>query len=219
MFLYCIFPHYIFFLWPEDGPQWPKHVVSLIDRIQRQLVFSRTPPPPTSQISFREMRLLANGKRPTDCYMLCTWSFSSLEFVTVGGLHLHAVVLWVKRTEQACLPHSVLRLFFCWLIFTMPNTYSVIYFNINLNLVVKFQTNLCCKSHRGRSVNDTFGRNHSVRAAHIFYSVICDISRNHSVRAAHILQCYLRYYTRHSVSCYITVQIVEWERKPTRCNS
>ena len=39
MFLYCIFsPHYIF-LWPEDGPQWPKHVVSLIKQIQRQLCF------------------------------------------------------------------------------------------------------------------------------------------------------------------------------------
>jgi len=33
------FPHYTF-LWPEDGPQWPKHVViSLINRIQRQLCF------------------------------------------------------------------------------------------------------------------------------------------------------------------------------------
>ena len=32
------FPHYIF-LWPDDGPQWPKHVVSLINRIQRQLCF------------------------------------------------------------------------------------------------------------------------------------------------------------------------------------
>jgi hypothetical protein len=39
MFLYWIFsPHYIF-LWPEDGPKWPKHVVSLINRIQRQLCF------------------------------------------------------------------------------------------------------------------------------------------------------------------------------------
>jgi len=38
-FLYCIFsPNYIF-LWPEDGPQWPKHIVSLINRIQRQLCF------------------------------------------------------------------------------------------------------------------------------------------------------------------------------------
>ena len=32
------FPHYIF-LWPEVGPQWPKHVVSLIKQIQRQLCF------------------------------------------------------------------------------------------------------------------------------------------------------------------------------------
>jgi hypothetical protein len=32
------FPHYTF-LWPEDGPQWSKHVVSLINRIQRQLCF------------------------------------------------------------------------------------------------------------------------------------------------------------------------------------
>jgi len=32
-----ISPH--IFLWPEEGPQWPKHVVSLINRIQRQLCF------------------------------------------------------------------------------------------------------------------------------------------------------------------------------------
>ena len=32
------FPHYIF-LWPEDGPQWPKHVVNLIKQTQRQLCF------------------------------------------------------------------------------------------------------------------------------------------------------------------------------------
>jgi len=39
MFLYHIFsPHYIF-LWPEDGPQWLKHVIILINRIQRQLCF------------------------------------------------------------------------------------------------------------------------------------------------------------------------------------
>ena len=39
MFLYCIFsPHYIF-LWPEDGPQWPKHVASLMKQIQRELCF------------------------------------------------------------------------------------------------------------------------------------------------------------------------------------
>ena len=30
------FPHYTF-LWPEDGPKWPKHVVSLINKIKRQL--------------------------------------------------------------------------------------------------------------------------------------------------------------------------------------
>jgi len=39
MFLYCVFsPHYTF-LWHEDDPQWPKHVVSVISRIQRQLCF------------------------------------------------------------------------------------------------------------------------------------------------------------------------------------
>ena len=39
MILYCIiFSHYTF-SWPEDGPQWPKHVVSLIKQIQRQLCF------------------------------------------------------------------------------------------------------------------------------------------------------------------------------------
>ena len=39
MILPCIlFPHYIY-LWPEDGPRWPKHVVSLIKQIQRQLCF------------------------------------------------------------------------------------------------------------------------------------------------------------------------------------
>ena len=32
------FPHYTF-LWPEDGQQWPKHAVSLIKQIQRQLCF------------------------------------------------------------------------------------------------------------------------------------------------------------------------------------
>ena len=37
--VHCIVsPHYTF-LWHEDGPQWPKHVVSLIKQIQRQLCF------------------------------------------------------------------------------------------------------------------------------------------------------------------------------------
>ena len=31
-------PHYAI-LRPEDGPQWPKHVVCIINRIQRQLCF------------------------------------------------------------------------------------------------------------------------------------------------------------------------------------
>ena len=31
--------HYSIFLWPEDGPQWPKPVVSLVKQIQRQLCF------------------------------------------------------------------------------------------------------------------------------------------------------------------------------------
>ena len=39
MILHCIvFPHYTF-LWPEDGPQWPKHVVSLTKQMQGQLCF------------------------------------------------------------------------------------------------------------------------------------------------------------------------------------
>jgi len=33
-----VFLHYTF-LWPKDGPQWPKHVVSLIKQIQRQSCF------------------------------------------------------------------------------------------------------------------------------------------------------------------------------------
>jgi len=37
------FPLYTF-LCPEDGPQWPKHVVSLIKQIQRQLCFDVTTP-------------------------------------------------------------------------------------------------------------------------------------------------------------------------------
>ena len=32
-----IFLNHSVYLWPEDGPHWPKHVVSLINRIQRQL--------------------------------------------------------------------------------------------------------------------------------------------------------------------------------------
>ena len=59
---------------------------------------------------------------------------------------------------------------------------------MNLNLLVKLHVNLCCKSHKGRSVNDKFGH-------------------SHLVRAAHILHCYWRCYTRHSVSCYIRIQI------------
>jgi len=43
--LTCIvFPHYTF-LWPEDGPQWPKHFVSLIKQTQRQLCFDYLPRP------------------------------------------------------------------------------------------------------------------------------------------------------------------------------
>ena len=43
MILHCVvFPHYTF-LWPEDGPEWPKHVIRLIKQIQRQL-FWRTCP-------------------------------------------------------------------------------------------------------------------------------------------------------------------------------
>jgi len=33
------FPLYTF-LWPEDGPQWPKHVVSIINRIQDSCVLT-----------------------------------------------------------------------------------------------------------------------------------------------------------------------------------
>jgi len=33
------FPHYIL-LWPEDGPQWPKHVVNIINRIQDSCVLT-----------------------------------------------------------------------------------------------------------------------------------------------------------------------------------
>ena len=39
------FPLYIF-LCPEDGPQWSKHVVSIINRIQRQLCFDVPHPLP-----------------------------------------------------------------------------------------------------------------------------------------------------------------------------
>ena len=42
-----IFPHYTF-LWPEDGPHWPKHVVSLIKHIQRRLCFDV--PTPSSYV-------------------------------------------------------------------------------------------------------------------------------------------------------------------------
>ena len=39
------FPHYIF-LWPEDGPQWPKHVVaSIINRIKDSCVLTYPPLP------------------------------------------------------------------------------------------------------------------------------------------------------------------------------
>ena len=34
MFLNCIFSSHYIFLWPEDGLKWPKHVVSLINKIQ-----------------------------------------------------------------------------------------------------------------------------------------------------------------------------------------
>jgi len=46
MFLYCIFCPHCIFLWPEDVPQWPKHVVILINRIQRQLCLTYPPHPP-----------------------------------------------------------------------------------------------------------------------------------------------------------------------------
>ena len=37
------FPLYIF-LWPEDGPQWPKHVVSTINKIQDSCVLTYPTP-------------------------------------------------------------------------------------------------------------------------------------------------------------------------------
>jgi len=37
------FPVYTF-LWPDDGPQWPKHVVSVTDRIQDGSVLTYPPP-------------------------------------------------------------------------------------------------------------------------------------------------------------------------------
>jgi len=40
MTIHCILLLSIHFLWPEDGPEWSKHVVvSIINRIQRQLCF------------------------------------------------------------------------------------------------------------------------------------------------------------------------------------
>jgi len=45
MILHCVvFPHYTF-LWPKDGPQWAKYVVSLKE-IQRQLCFDVPTPTP-----------------------------------------------------------------------------------------------------------------------------------------------------------------------------
>ena len=39
------FGHYIYiFLWPENGPQWPKHVVSIISRIQESCVWTYPTP-------------------------------------------------------------------------------------------------------------------------------------------------------------------------------
>ena len=39
MFLNSIFSPHCIVLWPEDGFQWPKHIFSLINRIQRKLCF------------------------------------------------------------------------------------------------------------------------------------------------------------------------------------
>ena len=48
--LTCIvFPHYIF-LWSEDGPQWPKLVVSLIKQIKYSCVLTYQPPPNIKQL-------------------------------------------------------------------------------------------------------------------------------------------------------------------------
>ena len=49
-------PHYTI-LCPEDGPQWPKHVVvSIINRIHTQLCFDYRPPPNCRSISLVSRR-------------------------------------------------------------------------------------------------------------------------------------------------------------------
>ena len=47
------FPHYIF-LWPEDGPQWAKHVVSLIKTYKGSCVLTYVPPSKKRRNLFEE---------------------------------------------------------------------------------------------------------------------------------------------------------------------
>jgi hypothetical protein len=44
MILLCIVFLYIHFLWPEDGPQWSKHVVIIVNRVQDSCVLTYPTP-------------------------------------------------------------------------------------------------------------------------------------------------------------------------------
>ena len=85
MILHCIVCPYYTFLWPENGPQWPKHVDSLIKQIQRQLCFDV----PTPFLIFTK----DNGDDASKDYL---FSWSKLVILSFDILYSELVVTSFK---------------------------------------------------------------------------------------------------------------------------
>jgi len=91
------FPLYIF-LWPEDGPQWPKHdVVSIINRIQGSCVL--TYPTPTLNVFDMEyIKFRHQAQRASVIWCVCVTLF--LKLGVLKGFRSNSVLIVNARNCQ-----------------------------------------------------------------------------------------------------------------------
>ena len=92
--LCIVFPRYTF-LWPEDGPHWPKHVVvSTINKIQDSCVLTyRTPSLNNYFLPQHQLKILLTSHKSSfaaRCTYLCTYTTGTLKNTAVG-------MKWVRR--------------------------------------------------------------------------------------------------------------------------
>jgi len=86
------------FLWPEDGPRWPKHVVSIINRIQDSCVLTYPTPSLTTSTSCSP-----NSFFPRQVHQIkFSVYFSSLRSWRPSPSHYchQPLFLWIPRGSQ-----------------------------------------------------------------------------------------------------------------------